>query len=68
MRKRRLANAKEFVAKDEIWLNNVIFNDESKFNVFESNRHKMVWRKQNEEFESKNSSIIERNCFKRKKE
>jgi len=33
-RKKRLIFAKEFISKEQIWWNDVIFADESKFNIF----------------------------------
>ena len=51
--KKRLIFAKEFISKEQIW-NDVIFADESKFNIFGSDRRKMIQRKANEEFKLKN--------------
>jgi len=53
-RKKRLIFAKEFISKEQIWWNDIIFADKSKFNIFESDGRKMVWRKANEEFKLKN--------------
>ncbi|GBN38876.1 hypothetical protein AVEN_167691-1 [Araneus ventricosus] len=40
--------------KPETYWNNVLFADESKFNIFGSNGHIMVWRRKNEELNPKN--------------
>ena len=50
-RRKRLKFAKEFISKEEKWWKDVIFADESKFNVFGSNGRTMVWRKPNTEME-----------------
>lgn len=53
-RKRRLNFAKEHITKDVKWWDDVIFLDESKFNIFGSDGKTMVWRKPNEELKGKN--------------
>lgn len=53
-RKKRLNFAKEFIHKENPYWNDVIFTDESKFNIFGSDGRRMVWRKKNEEFNFKN--------------
>ncbi|GBN90892.1 Transposable element Tc1 transposase [Araneus ventricosus] len=40
--------------KAETYWNNVLFADESKFNIFGSDRRIMVWRRKNEELNPKN--------------
>ncbi|GBM41057.1 hypothetical protein AVEN_274281-1 [Araneus ventricosus] len=40
--------------KPETFWNNVLFADESKFNIFGSDRRIMVWRRKNEELNRKN--------------
>lgn len=52
-RKARLNFAKEHIKKHETWWNDVIFLDESKFNLFGSDGKVMVWRKPNEELKPK---------------
>ncbi|GFX93000.1 transposable element Tc1 transposase [Trichonephila clavipes] len=46
-RVKRLKFAKEHVLKPQQFWNEVIFSDESKFNIFDSDSHRMVWRKPN---------------------
>lgn len=53
-RKARLAFAEKYVTKDPEFWNEVIFADESKFNVFGSDGRVMVWRKPNTEVDKKN--------------
>lgn len=53
-RKKRINFAKDYVCKAQSWWNDVIFADESKFNIFGSDGRKMVWRKVNDEFNLKN--------------
>lgn len=53
-RKIRVNFAKEHKNKDASWWDDVIFADESKFNLFGSDRRVMVWRKPNEELKGKN--------------
>jgi len=50
--KKRLIFAKKFISKEQIWWNDVIFADKSKFNIFGSDGRKMIWRKT--EFKLKN--------------
>ena len=54
-RRKRLKFAKEFISKEEKWWKDVIFADESKFNVFGSDGRTIVWRKPNTEMEKKSS-------------
>lgn len=53
-RKVRLNFAMEHINKDPSWWNDVIFLDESKFNLFGSDGRTMVWRKPNTEFKRQN--------------
>lgn len=53
-RKKRLNFAKEFILKEEAYWNDVIFTDESIFNIFGSHGRRMVWRKKKEEIKFKN--------------
>ena len=53
-RRRRLQFAREHVDIEKSRWNNVIFADESKFNVFESDGQQYVWRKKPEELRKKN--------------
>ncbi|GFV83996.1 transposable element Tc1 transposase [Trichonephila clavipes] len=46
-RVKRLKFAKEHILKPQQFWNEVIFSDESKFNIFGSDGHRMVWRKPN---------------------
>jgi hypothetical protein len=48
-RKKRLNFASEFSLKEDIYWNDDIFADESKFNVFGSNGRVLVWPQPNEE-------------------
>ncbi|GBM92328.1 hypothetical protein AVEN_136372-1 [Araneus ventricosus] len=48
-RKLRLSFAKSMLNKPETYWNNVLFADESKFNIFGSDGRIMVWRRKNEE-------------------
>lgn len=48
-REKRLNFALEFSLKEDTYWNDVIFADESKFNVFGSDGRVMVWRQPNEE-------------------
>ena len=52
-RRNRLNFAKEHIQKDVSWWDDVIFLDESKFNIFGSDGKTMVWRKPNEELKGK---------------
>ena len=40
-RKKRLIFAKQYIHKEETWWNNVIFVNESKFNIFSSDERKL---------------------------
>ncbi len=51
---KRFNFAKEYRMKDETFWNNVIFTDESKYNVFSSDGKVRVWRKPNTEFQKQN--------------
>lgn len=53
-KKKRLLFAKEFVNKPESFWKNVIFSDESKFNLFGADGRSKVWRKPKEAFKTKN--------------
>ena len=53
-RKRRLEFAREHIKYDADWWRNVIFADESKFNIFGSDGRRHVWRKPNEELNPRN--------------
>ena len=53
-RKKRLNFATDYVSKDQTWWNNVIFADESKFNLFGSDGRRTIRRKVNEELKLKN--------------
>ncbi|GFW25778.1 transposable element Tc1 transposase [Trichonephila clavipes] len=46
-RVKRLKFAKEHILKPQQFWNEVIFSDESKFNIFGSDGHRLVWRKPN---------------------
>ncbi|GFS91970.1 transposable element Tc1 transposase [Trichonephila clavipes] len=46
-RVKRLKFTKEHILKPRQFWNKVIFSDESKFNIFGSDRRRMVWRKPN---------------------
>jgi len=50
-RKLRENFAKEYAKKDQSWWDDVIFLDESKFNLFGSDGKTMVWRKPNTELQ-----------------
>lgn len=51
---KRLEFAKKHINQpDEFW-KNVVFTDESKYNIFGSDGRRMVWRKPNTEFQFKN--------------
>lgn len=52
----RLKFAKEHQNKDASWWEDVIFADESKYNLFGSDGRVMVWRKANEELKSRNTN------------
>ncbi|GBN21028.1 Transposable element Tc1 transposase [Araneus ventricosus] len=53
-RKLRLSFAKSMLNNLETYWNNVLFVDESKFNIFGSDGRIMVWRRKNEELNPKN--------------
>lgn len=46
--------AKEHISKDQSFWDNVIYADESKFNIFGSDGQSYVWRKPNTELQNKN--------------
>lgn len=52
-RKLRKLFAREYSKMDPTWWNDVIFLDESKFNLFGSDGRTMVWRKPNTDLEKK---------------
>lgn len=52
-RKKRLEFAKIYVNKDLEFWKDVIFSDESKFNIFGSDGRKYVWRRPNTEFQAR---------------
>lgn len=49
-RKKKVNYAREFVLKEDTWRNDVIFSDESTFNIFSSDGRRIIWRKKNKEF------------------
>ncbi|KAJ4441365.1 hypothetical protein ANN_11220 [Periplaneta americana] len=51
---KRLLFAKEYLEKDQDWWIRIIFSDESKFNISESDGQITVWRRRNEEFSEQN--------------
>lgn len=53
-RKKRVEFAKKYITKPPEFWNNVIFCDESKFNIWGSDGHQKVWRKSNAEMDLKN--------------
>lgn len=53
-KKKRLEFAKSYVAKDSEFWRKVIFSDESKFNIFQSDGRVLVWRRKNEEWDPQN--------------
>jgi len=53
-RKLRLSFTKSMINTLETYWNNVLFADESKFNIFGSDGRITVWRRKNEELHSKN--------------
>lgn len=53
-RQKRLQFAKDYVDKPVEFWKNVIFSDESKFNIFGSDGRKYVWRKRNSALLTKN--------------
>lgn len=54
-KKKRLEFAKSHLDKPESFWNEVIFSDESKFNLFGSDGKQIVWRKKNTEFQAKHT-------------
>lgn len=50
-REKKLEFAKHYVNEDENFWNTVIFSDESKFEIFNTSKRKIVWRKPRSEFE-----------------
>lgn len=54
-RNKRKTFARELISKDETWWKDVIFADESKFNLYNSDGRTMVWRKANKEFNFENT-------------
>ncbi|GFV47671.1 transposable element Tc1 transposase [Trichonephila clavipes] len=55
-RVKRLKFAKEHILKPQQFWNEVIFSDESKFNIFGSDGRRMVWRKPNTSHHPKHTS------------
>lgn len=53
-KKKRLEYAQKYVVKPEEFWQNVIFTDESKFNIFGSDGQVRVWRKPNTELDPQN--------------
>jgi len=53
-RKLRGNFSKEYAKEDQSWWDDVIFLDESKFNLFGSDSKTMVWRKPNTELRDQN--------------
>jgi transposase len=53
-RRKRVKFAKEYIKKPPTYWNDVVFADESKFNVFGSDGRVNVWRKPNEELKPEN--------------
>lgn len=53
-RKKRLNFAKEYIGMDKSYWNDVLFSDESKFNLFGSDGRVTVWRKPNQELQKQN--------------
>ncbi|GFU84788.1 uncharacterized protein TNCV_2127291 [Trichonephila clavipes] len=58
-RVKRLKFAKEHILKPQQFWNEVIFSDESKFNIFGSDGRRMVWRKPNTSHHRKHNSYCE---------
>uniref|UniRef100_A0A034VZC4 Transposable element Tc1 transposase n=1 Tax=Bactrocera dorsalis TaxID=27457 RepID=A0A034VZC4_BACDO len=52
--KKRLDYAKEYNTKPNTFWDQVLFSDESKYNIFRSDGRTSVWRKPNTEFEKQN--------------
>lgn len=53
-RKKRLAFAREYVQKPLSFWENVVFSDESKFNLFGSDGRRTIWRHRNEALKKQN--------------
>lgn len=53
-KKKRIEFAKKYKKEDQTFWNNVLFTDESKFNLFGSDGRVNVWRRPNEELKQKN--------------
>lgn len=53
-RKKRLEFARRYVNKPLLFWKNVLFSDESKYNIFGSDGRRFVWRKKGKAFEAKN--------------
>ncbi|GFX52283.1 transposable element Tc1 transposase [Trichonephila clavipes] len=71
-RVKRLKFAKEHILKPQQFWNEVIFSDESKFNIFGSDGRHMVWRKPNTSYHPKHTiptvkheggSVMGRGCM-----
>jgi hypothetical protein len=54
--KKRMDFAKTYLNKDKAFWRNVIFTDESKFNLFGSDGRVLVWRQPNTELDVKNTT------------
>lgn len=60
--KKKLTFAKIFVTKDNIFWKKIIFSNQSKFNIFNSDGRNYVWRRSNTELDIQNvRSIIKHN-------
>ncbi|GFY28069.1 transposable element Tc1 transposase [Trichonephila clavipes] len=57
-RVKRLKFAKEHILKPQQFWNEVIFRDESKFNIFSSDGRRMVWRKPNTSHHPKHTTTV----------
>lgn len=53
-KRKRLEYAKTYINNPSAWWEDVLFVDESKFNVFGSDGKQLVWRKRNEELKTSN--------------
>lgn len=53
-RKKRLEFAKKYINEKNHFWQTVIYSDESKYNIFKSDGHHMVWRKPNMEYKKEN--------------
>ena len=56
-RKKRLEFASKYVTMPDNYWDDVVFTDESKFNIFGNDRKQKVWRKPNTELEKKNLKV-----------